>query len=157
MTNNAHENKLKYDLSPAGIGELMKAPIKATLSSLDFPYIRIEQQEDDNGKLFYIGILWLEMGDQIIIEMAGATAFKEALAIIAYQQQTTKTPLLIDDEVAASIRYFYECSQYGDGVNPLIEHYTGNEITLEMMAKDNREQVDMLFMEKRIKGELCRH
>ncbi|ACL32415.1 hypothetical protein [Glaesserella parasuis] len=155
MTNNEQEKTLKYDLSPKGIGELMKAPIKATLSSLDFPYIRIEQQQDDNGKPFYIGILWLEMGDQIIIEMTGATAFKEALAIIAYQQQATQTPLLIDDEVADSIRYFYEHSQYGDGVNPLIEHYTGNEITLEMMAKANRKQVDLLFMEKRIKGEQC--
>ncbi|MDG6819722.1 hypothetical protein QA315_11635, partial [Glaesserella parasuis] len=86
----------------------------ATLSSLDFPYIRIERQQDDNGKPFYIGILWLEINDQIIIEMAGATAFREALAIIAYQQQATQTPLLIDDEVADSIRYFYEHSQYGD-------------------------------------------
>ena len=48
-------NKIKYDLSPQGIGELMKAPIRATLSFLDFPYIRLQKETDDNGKDFYLG------------------------------------------------------------------------------------------------------
>lgn len=65
-------NRIKHDLSPQGIGELMKAPIKATLSFLDFPYIRLQQETDDNGKIFYIGVLVLELGNEIIIEMAGA-------------------------------------------------------------------------------------
>ena len=144
-------NKIKYDLSPQGIGELMKAPIRATLSFLDFPYIRLQKETADNGQDFYLGVLVLELGNEIIIEMAGANYFKEALTIIAYHQQMTSTPLLIDDEVEQSVRYFYEHSQYGDGVNPLVEHCTGTEITLEMMTKANREKVDLLFTEKRMK------
>lgn len=142
---------MKYDLSPMGIKALMQAPIRATLSFLDFPHIRLQQETNDDGKSFYIGVLVMGEGDQIIIEMAGANYFKEALSIIAYQQQSTKTPLLIDDELEKSIRYFYEHSQYGDGVNPLIEHRTGTEITIPMMSKANREKVDRLFMEQRIK------
>lgn len=152
MTNNTHENKLKYDLSLVGIGELMKAPIKATLSSLDFPNITLELQQNNDGTPFYNGTLWLDIDDFITVEMAGASAFKEALAIIAYHQQETNTPLRIDDEVADSVRYFYEHSQYSERVNPLIEHNTGREITLEMMSKANREKVDLLFAEKRING-----
>ena len=57
MTNNTHENKLKYDLSLVGIGELMKAPIKATLSSLDFPNITLELQQNNDGTPFYNGTL----------------------------------------------------------------------------------------------------
>ena len=144
-------NKIKYDLSPQGIGELMKAPIKATLSFLDFPYIRLQKETADNGKDFYLGVLVLELGNEIIIEMAEANYFKEALAIIAYHQQMTSTPLLIDDELEQSVRYFYEHSQYGDGVNPFVEHRTGTEIKLEMMTKANREKVDLLFTEKRMK------
>lgn len=144
-------NRIKHDLSPQGIGELMKAPIKATLSFLDFPYIRLQQETDDNGKIFYIGVLVLELGNEIIIEMAGANYFKEALAIIAYHQQMTSTPLLIDDELEQSVSYFYEHSQHSNGVNHFIEHNTGTEITLEMMTKANREKVDLLFTEKRMK------
>lgn len=144
-------NRIKHDLSPQGIGELMKAPIKATLSFLDFPYIRLQQETDDNGKIFYIGVLVLELGNEIIIEMAGANYFKEALAIIAYHQQMTSTPLLIDDELEQSVSYFYEHSQHSNGVNPFIEHNTGTEITIEMMTKANREKVDLLFTEKRMK------
>ena len=88
-------NKIKYDLSPQGIGELMKAPIKATLSFLDFPYIRLQKETDDNGKDFYLGVLVLELGNEIIIEMAGANYFKESLTIVAFHQQMTSTPLLI--------------------------------------------------------------
>ena len=143
---------IEHDLSPQGIIELAKKPIRATLSGLDFPNITIElQHHDDDGSPFYNGVLWLDLDNFIVIEMAGATAFKEALAIIAYQQQMTKTPLRIDDEVANSVKYFYEHSQYGDGVNPLIEHNTGKEITLEMMTKENRKKVDLFFVEKRMK------
>lgn len=142
---------MKYDLSPEGIKALMQAPIKATLSFLDFPHIRLQQETDESGKAFYIGVLVMGEGDQIIIEMAGANYFREALTIIAYQQQTTNTPLLIDDELEKSVRYFYEHSQYSDGVNPLIEHRTGTEITIEMMSKANREKVDYVFMQQRIK------
>ncbi|MGX3021508.1 hypothetical protein [Ursidibacter sp. B-7004-1] len=144
-------NKIKYDLSPQGIGKLMKAPIRATLSFLDFPYIAITQEQGNDGKPFYNGTLWLEMGESVVIEMAGATAFREVLAIIAFQQQMSKTPLLIDDELEQSTRYFYEHSQYGEGINPLIEHRTGKEITLEMMSKANRQEVDLVFAEQRIK------
>lgn len=143
---------IEHDLSLQGIIELAKKPIRATLSGLGFPNITIElQHHDDDGSPFYNGVLWLDIDNFIVIEMAGATAFKEALAIIAYQQQMTKTPLHIDDEVADSVKYFYEHSQYGDGVNPLIEHNTGNEITLEMMTKENRKKIDLLFVEKRMK------
>lgn len=144
-------NRIKHDLSPQGIGELMKAPIRATLSCLDFPYIRLQKETDDNGKDFYLGVLVLELGNEIIIEMAGANYFKESLAIIAYHQQMTTTPLLVDDEVELSVRYFCEHSQFAKSVNPLIEHGTGKEITLEMMTKTNREKADLFFAEKRIK------
>lgn len=63
----------------------------------------------------------------------------------------TSTPLLIDDELEQSVSYFYEHSQHSNGVNPFIEHNTGTEITLEMMTKANREKVDLLFTEKRMK------
>lgn len=142
---------MKYDLSTMGVKALMQTPIRATLSFLDFPHIRLQQETDNNGKVFYIGVLVMDEGDQIIIEMAGANYFKEALSIIAYQQQSTKTPLLIDDELEKSVRYFYEHSQYGDGVNPFIEHRTGTEITIPMMSKANREKVDYVFMQQRIK------
>lgn len=145
-------NKIEHNLTtPEGIKALMKTPIRATLSFLDFPHIRLQQETDDDGKVFYFGVLVIEDGDQIIVDMAEANYFREALMIVAYQQQMTKTPLLIDDELAESVRYFYEHSQYGDGVNPLIEHRTGTEISLEMMSKANREKVDLLFMEQRIK------
>nr|WP_258790398.1 hypothetical protein [Haemophilus parahaemolyticus] len=36
-------------------------------------------------------------------------------------------------------------------MNPFIEHNTGTEITLEMMTEANRQKVDLLFTEKRIK------
>lgn len=63
----------------------------------------------------------------------------------------TSTPLLIDDEVEQSVSYFYKHSQYSNSVNPFIEHNTGTEITLEMMTEANRQKVDLLFTEKRIK------
>ena len=121
---------LKHTLDPKGITALMNEPIKATLSFLDFPYIQIERLYQDDGKPFFNGTLWLDLDDQITIEMAGATGFLEALAVIAYQQQITATPLLVNDDL-------------------FIDRH-GNEITREQMSKENRKAVDLLFTEKRM-------
>lgn len=72
---------MKHELNLAGITALMSEPIKATLSFLDFPHIRIERLYHDNGRPFFIGVLSLDLEDHINIEMAGATGFLEALAI----------------------------------------------------------------------------
>lgn len=133
-------------LTQEGILALAKAPITATLSFLDFPHIRIEQQHDDkDGKPFFIGTLSLNVDDQIIIEMAGATAFREALAIIAYHQQLTKTALLINDD-------FVSYAEKLPPTNPLIDR-NGKPITPEMMSKEYRKSVDYRLMEMRMKQE----
>lgn len=66
---------MKHELNLAGITALMSEPIKATLSFLDFPHIRIERLYHDNGRPFFIGVLSLDLEDHINIEMAGATGF----------------------------------------------------------------------------------
>lgn len=67
-------NKIEHELTPLGMIELMKKPIKATLSRVHHPYIQLSKQQGDNGKAFYISALYLGIGDFIIIDMAGATA-----------------------------------------------------------------------------------
>lgn len=136
---------LKHTLDPKGITALMNEPIKATLSFLDFPYIQIERLYQDNGKPFFNGTLWLDLDDQITIEMAGATGFLEALVVIAYQQQMTATPLLVNDDLLAEINKLPPPQR----TNPFIDRH-GNEITREQMSKENRKAVDLLFTEKRM-------
>ncbi|WP_373766679.1 hypothetical protein [Glaesserella sp.] len=136
---------LKYTLDPKGITALMNEPIKATLSFLDFPYIQIERLYQDDDKPFFNGVLHLELDDQITIEMAGATAFREALAIVAFQQQMTATPLLVNDDLLAEINKLPPPQR----TNPFIDR-NSNEITREQMSKENRKAVDLLFTEKRM-------
>ncbi|QLB19570.1 hypothetical protein [Mannheimia granulomatis] len=140
------QKQLKHELNLPGITALMNEPIKATLSFLDFPHIRIERVHHDNGKAFFIGVLSLDLEGHINIEMAGATGFLEALAIIAYHQQLTATPLLVNDDLLAEINKL----PHPQRTNPFIDQH-GNEITKEMMNKDYRKEIDYLFAEKRIK------
>lgn len=136
---------LKHTLDPKGIIALMNEPIKATLSFLDFPFIQIQRLHHENGDPFFNGTLWLDLDDNITIEMAGATGFLEALAVIAYQQQITRTPLLINDDLLAEINRL-PAPQH---TNPFIGRH-GNTITREQMSKENRKAVDLLFTEKRM-------
>ncbi|MEG9498727.1 hypothetical protein [Mannheimia indoligenes] len=139
------KNTLKHELNLPGITALMNEPIKATLSFLDFPYICIERLHHDNGKAFFIGVLSLDLEDHINIEMAGAIGFLEALAVIAYHQQLTATPLLVNDALLNEINKL----PYPQRTNPFIDQH-GNEITKEMMSKDYRKEVDYTFAEKRM-------
>lgn len=139
------KNTLKHELNLPGITALMNEPIKATLSFLDFPHIRIERLHHDNGNPFFIGVLSLDLEDHINIEMAGATGFLEALAVIAYHQQLTATPLLVNDDLLSEINKL----PYPQRTNPFIDRH-GNEITKEMMSKDYRKEVDYAFAEKRM-------
>lgn len=144
MTQN-EPKALKHTLDPKGIIALMNEPIKATLSFLDFPLIQIQRLHHENGDPFFNGTLWLDLDDNITIEMAGATGFLEALAVIAYQQQITRTPLLINDDLLAEINRL-PAPQH---TNPFIDRH-GNTITREQMSKENRKAVDLLFTEKRM-------
>lgn len=139
------KNTLKHELNLPGITALMNEPIKATLSFLDFPHIRIERLHHDNGNPFFIGVLSLDLEDHINIEMAGATGFLEALAVIAYHQQLTATPLLVNDDLLSEI----DKLPYPQRTNPFIDRH-GNEITKVMMSKDSRKEVDYIFAEKRM-------
>ncbi|MDD0823884.1 hypothetical protein PTQ27_05305 [Mannheimia sp. AT1] len=140
------KNTLKHELNLPGITALMNEPIKATLSFLGFPHIRIERLYHDNGNPFFIGVLSLDLDDHINIEMAGATGFLEALAIIAYHQQLTATPLLVNDDLVAEINKLPPPQQ----INPFIDQH-GNKITKEMMSKEYRKGIDLAFTEKRMK------
>lgn len=137
---------IKHDLNLAGMTALMNEPIKATLSFLDFPHICIERLFNDDGSSFFIGVLSLDLDDHINIEMAGATGFLEALAIIAYHQQLTATPLLVNDDLVAEINKLPPTQQ----INPFIDQH-GNKITKIMMSKEYRKGVDLTFTEKRMK------
>ncbi|QLB14660.1 hypothetical protein A6B39_03930 [Mannheimia granulomatis] len=141
----ATKNTLKHELNLPGITALMNEPIKATLSFLDFPHIRIERLRHDNGNAFFMGVLSLDLDDHINIEMAGATGFLEALAVIAYHQQLTATPLLVNDDLLAEINKL----PYPQRTNPFIDRH-GNEITREMMSKEYRQAIDYEFAEKRM-------
>ncbi|MEG9491173.1 hypothetical protein [Mannheimia indoligenes] len=146
MTQN-EPKALKHTLDPKGIIALMNEPIKATLSFLDFPHIRIERLYHDNGNPFFIGVLSLDLEDHINIEMAGATGFLEALAVIAYHQQLTATPLLVNDDLLSEINKLPPPQR----TNPFIDRH-GNEITREQMSKENRKAIDLIFTEKRMKA-----
>lgn len=146
MTQN-EPKALKHTLDPKGIVALMNEPIKATLSFLDFPYIQLQRLHQDNGTAFFNGTLRLDLDDQITVEMAGATGFLEALAVIAYQQQQTSTPLLVNDELLAEINKL----PHPQRTNPFIDRH-GNEITREQMSKENRKAIDLIFTEKRMQA-----
>ncbi|WP_439295253.1 hypothetical protein [Lonepinella sp. BR2882] len=119
--------------------ELTKQPVKATLSFLDFPHITLVQNDG-----YFIGSLWQSIDDFITVDMGNATAWREALAIIAYHQQNTTTPLLVNDEIETAVKYF---SGTNNGICDFIDKQ-GNKITLEIMTKQNREQEDIRIMEK---------
>ncbi|WP_439240941.1 hypothetical protein [Lonepinella sp. BR2474] len=123
------------ELNLQTLTELSKQPIKATLSFLDFPYIALTQNDG-----YLIGTLWLDVDNFITVEMANATAWREALAIIAYHQQHTDTPLLINDELETAVKYF---SDTPNGICNFINQQ-GNKITLEMMTKQNRKQENIM-------------
>lgn len=146
MTQN-EPKALKHTLDPKGIVALMNEPIKATLSFLDFPYIQLQRLHHDNGTAFFNGTLWLDLDDNITVEMAGATGFLESLAVIAYQQQLTNTPLLVNDDLLAEINKLPPPQR----TNPFIDRH-GNEITREQMSKENRRAIDFIFTEKRMKA-----
>ncbi|WGE63703.1 hypothetical protein NYR75_02445 [Actinobacillus equuli subsp. haemolyticus] len=137
--------KIENDLTPQGILALAQEPIKATLSFLDFPHLRIEQVRLNDGSLAFIGVLSLELDDHINIEMAGAVAFREALAIVAFHQQMTTAPLLINDD-------FVEYATKLPPTNPIIDR-NGNPITKAMMTKEYRQEIDFQFAEKRMEQE----
>ncbi|XHN42807.1 hypothetical protein O1Q79_00836 [Lonepinella sp. MS14434] len=131
------------ELNLQTLTELSKQPITATLSFLDFPYIALTQNDG-----YLIGTLWLDVDNFITVEMANATAWREALAIMAYHQQHTTAPLLINDELETAVKYF---SDTPNGICDFINQQ-GKTITIEMMSKQNREQEDLKQL--KLRGEI---
>ncbi|WP_240025003.1 hypothetical protein [Mannheimia haemolytica] len=66
---------MKHELNLAGITALMNEPIKATLSFLDFPHIRIERLHHDNGRPFLSVCFLLTLKIISILKWQGLRAF----------------------------------------------------------------------------------
>ena len=76
-----------------GRKDLINTPISITYSKAQFPHLTVTSEDWGVNT-----VLWLDVGDFLPLGI-DADTMPEALIMIAFLQQSTKAPLLIDEEM----------------------------------------------------------
>ncbi|WP_315569488.1 hypothetical protein [Haemophilus parahaemolyticus] len=93
-----------------GRKDLINTPISITYSKAQFPHLTATSEDWGIN-----AVLWLDVGDFLPLGIDTDT-MQEALIMIAFLQQSTKAPLLIDEEMQQELTAL---SENGIAFNPM--------------------------------------
>ena len=93
-----------------GRKDLINTPISITYSKAQFPHLTATSEDWGIN-----AVLWLDVGDFLPLGI-DADTMQEALIMIAFLQQSTKAPLLIDEEMQQELTAL---SENGMTFNPM--------------------------------------
>ena len=114
-----------------GRKDLINTPISITYSKAQFPHLTATSEDWGIN-----AVLWLDVGDFLPLGI-DADTMQEALIMIAFLQQSTKAPLLIDEEMQQELTAL---SENGMTFNPM-KKGNGALIPLaEILSTDTKQE-----------------
>ncbi|HHF0500403.1 TPA: hypothetical protein ACSJ9Y_001520 [Haemophilus influenzae] len=114
-----------------GRKDLINTPISITYSKAQFPHLTVTSKDWGVNT-----VLWLDVGDFLPLGI-DADTMQEALIMIAFLQQSTKAPLLIDEEMQQELTAL---SENGIAFNPM-KKGNGALIPLaEILSTDTKQE-----------------
>lgn len=114
-----------------GRKDLINTPISITYSKAQFPHLTATSEDWGVNT-----VLWLDVGDFLPLGI-DADTMQEALIMIAFLQQSTKAPLLIDEEMQQELTAL---SENGIAFNPM-KKGNGALIPLaEILSTDTKQE-----------------
>ena len=127
-----------------GRKDLINTPISITYSKAQFPHLTVTCEDWGMN-----AVLWLEVGDFLPLGI-DADTIQEALMMVAFLQQSTKAPLLIDEEMQQELTAL---SENGMAFNPM-KKGNGALIPLaEILSTDTKQETMRHLEEKYSQGE----
>ena len=121
----------KDSTTEQGRKDLINTPISITYSKAQFPHLTVTSEDWGIN-----AVLWLEVGDFLPLGI-DADTMQEALIMIAFLQQSTKAPLLIDEEMQQELTAL---SENGIAFNPM-KKGNGALIPLaEILSTDTKQE-----------------
>lgn len=114
-----------------GRKDLINTPISITYSKAQFPHLTATSEDWGIN-----AVLWLEVGDFLPLGI-DADTMQEALIMVAFLQQSTKAPLLINEEMQQEITVL---SENGMAFNPMKK---GNDALIplaEILSTDTKQE-----------------
>lgn len=121
-----------------GRKDLINTPISITYSKAQFPHLTATSEDWGVNT-----VLWLDVGDFLPLGI-DADTMQEALIMIAFLQQSTKTPLLIDEEMQQELTAL---SENGMTFNPM-KKGNGALIPLAEILSTDTKQETMRHLEQ---------
>ncbi|HHF4460397.1 TPA: hypothetical protein ACPOVJ_000618 [Haemophilus influenzae] len=121
-----------------GRKDLINTPISITYSKAQFPHLTVTSEDWGVNT-----VLWLEVGDFLPLGI-DADTMQEALIMIAFLQQSTKAPLLIDAEMQQELTAL---SENGIAFNPM-KKGNGALIPLAEILSTDTKQETMRHLEQ---------
>lgn len=121
-----------------GRKDLINTPISITYSKAQFPHLTATSEDWGIN-----AVLWLEVGDFLPLGI-DADTMQEALIMVAFLQQSTKAPLLINEEMQQEITVL---SENGMAFNPM-KKGNGALIPLAEILSTDTKQETMRHLEQ---------
>lgn len=121
-----------------GRKDLINTPISITYSKAQFPHLTATSEDWGIN-----AVLWLDVGDFLPLGI-DADTMQEALIMIAFLQQSTKAPLLIDEEMQQELTAL---SENGMTFNPM-KKGNGALIPLAEILSTDTKQETMRHLEQ---------
>ncbi|WP_118856571.1 hypothetical protein [Haemophilus haemolyticus] len=121
-----------------GRKDLINTPISITYSKAQFPHLTATSEDWGINT-----VLWLEVGDFLPLGI-DADTMQEALIMVAFLQQSTKAPLLIDEEMQQELTVL---SENGLAFNPM-KKANGALIPLAEILSTDTKQETMRHLEQ---------
>ncbi len=121
-----------------GRKDLINTPISITYSKAQFPHLTATSEDWGVNT-----VLWLDVGDFLPLGI-DADTMQEALIMIAFLQQSTKAPLLIDEEMQQELTAL---SENGIAFNPM-KKGNGALIPLAEILSTDTKQETMRHLEQ---------
>ena len=121
-----------------GRKDLINTPISITYSKAQFPHLTATSEDWGVNT-----VLWLDVGDFLPLGI-DADTMQEALIMIAFLQQSTKAPLLIDEEMQQELTAL---SENDIAFNPM-KKVNGALIPLAEILSTDTKQETMRHLEQ---------
>ena len=121
-----------------GRKDLINTPISITYSKAQFPHLTATSEDWGIN-----AVLWLEVGDFLPLGI-DADTMQEALIMVAFLQQSTKAPLLINEEMQQELTAL---SENGMAFNPM-KKGNGALIPLAEILSTDTKQETMRHLEQ---------
>ena len=121
-----------------GRKDLINTPISITYSKAQFPHLTATSEDWGIN-----AVLWLDVGDFLPLGI-DADTMQEALIMVAFLQQSTKAPLLIDEEMQQELTAL---SENGMTFNPM-KKGNGALIPLAEILSTDTKQETMRHLEQ---------